>query len=189
MRGLLSLIFSTHPELIRLERGLIVLACSDRYAHRIVAAVRKRMPHVVWSILQREETVIEDVKGRVMLSREAEGLGRKWELLQRVRNERYDIVVTSWTNESGFGLLKLLSLLANARYVFAYNENIDAMVLTRDQWRAIRSHLWWRLTHRSGGGFWRPVLVGLSWMFLFPLGVLYLSFRTLIVLLQEKSRP
>lgn len=188
MRGLLSMLLSSHPDVARLRRGLIVFACSDRYSHKIVEAVRRWMPRVTWTILQRDETVLPKFKGRVILSRGVESLSGKSALLRRIRREQFDIVVTSWTNEPSYTMLKVLSLLANGRFVLACNENNDAMFLIRDQWRAIRSHLWWRLTHRSGGSMWRSFLNLLSWIFLFPLGAVYLVLRTLLVVLRKRAR-
>ena len=189
MRGSLSMLFSSHPEVARLRRGLIVLACSDRYSHRIVQAVTEWMPHVTWTILQREETVFPKVKGQVFLSRGAEGISGKWELLRRMRGERFDIVVTTWTNEPTYAGLKLFSVLADARFVLAYNENIDAVFLVPRHARTFVSHLWWRLTHRPGGRVLHPLLNSLSWLFLFPLGVVYLVTKTLFVVLRERLRP
>lgn len=182
------MLFSSHPEVARLRRGLIVLACSDRYSHKIVQAVTEWMPHVTWTILQREETVFSKAKGHVILTRQAEGITRKWGLLRRIRGERFDIVVTSWTNEPTSAGLKVLSLLANARFVLAYNENLDAVFLVPRHGRIVISHLWWRLTHQSGGGVFRPLLNALSWLVLFPLGVVYLASKTFFVVLQERFR-
>lgn len=187
MRGLFSILFASHPEVTRLQRGLIVLSCSDRHSQKIVEAVCRRMPQVAWTILQREETVFPKFRGTVILSRGVGSLSGKSALLRKIRSERFDIVVTSWTNEPSYTMLKVLSLLANGRFVLAYNENIDAMFLVRDQWRVIRSHLWWRLTHRTGGSAWRSFLTILSWIFLFPLGVAYLVLRTIPVVLRKRD--
>ncbi len=180
MRGLFSIVFSPPPDESRFKTGLMILSCTERHAVAIRRFAEERYPHISWTILYRYDSSGVFHDSAVMFSSEAVTIRKKLDLLLKIRRSRYDVVYTAWTNEESFGLLKALSLLTNFRYNRVFNENIDAFYLHRSNFSNWRRHLLWRWASHSELRYVAANL--LSWLFLFPLGLLYLLVRVVFLL-------
>ncbi len=188
MRGLIGTLFGPEPSLEEFRLGLIVLSCSESYAARIAARAMEWMPHVQWTVMQRFEPGISGAEIETIYSSHAVSIPRKIAQLARVRKQRFDVVVVACTNEASFIPLKVFALVTGSQAFAVFNENIDAYFLHRKSIPVLLDHWRWRLSlsyhHRPG----RLFAIALSWLFLFPLGCLYLLSRVLFLVARKKLR-
>ncbi|MFH0992617.1 MAG: hypothetical protein V1799_21685 [bacterium] len=178
MRGLITIIRNAPPDLAAYQHGLIILSCTNAHKELILSRLKNWMPHLSWSILQREEYYPEGEYTEILTSLTSETVAQRLVFLRNLRKKDFDVCVMTWTGEPSYGLLKLLALLSNAHCFIVINENGDGFIFNRSSWSIVHQHWNWR---RQGGhthGIGRELLEILSWIFLFPLGFVYLVFRT-----------
>lgn len=188
MKGLASLLRSSSGEVSHIRRGLVILACTDVHKKGIVARVTSWMPHVQWTILQRDTLGYETHTDEMILSKDAVGPMQQLSFLRSIRRRSFDVAVVSWTGEPSYGALKTLAFLSGARNILVCNENYDAYFLARNNWRIVRSHIVWRLERSHGKGLLTTGLGVLSWLILFPLGVIGILAKTTILELSKRAR-
>ncbi|MBI3788661.1 MAG: hypothetical protein HY276_10465 [Ignavibacteriales bacterium] len=188
MRGLLSIARLSFPDIKQFRKGIIVATCSDDHAERISTYVVQWLPHVEWVLVKRQEPAIAAFKGETFFTGQATTFVQQFALLRSLRRRKADIVVVAWTSEASFGLLKLAGLLSNTRSIIAFNENVDAFFLVLKNHRIIRHHLRWRFAGKMLSKGRRIVLEALSWIFLFPLGVVSTIVGALYLVIRKRLR-
>lgn len=188
MRGLLSIARWSFPDIKKFHKGIIVAGCSDENAQRIAHSCSQWLPHVNWAMVKRHEPVIASFTGETIFTFHETTIARQFALLRLLRKEKADIVVLTWTNEASFGSLHIAGLFFNARSFIVFNENIDAFFLVVKNHRIIRHHLRWRFAGKILRKGKRVLLEALSWMFLYPFGVLSTLAGTLYLVIRKRMR-
>lgn len=188
MRGLLSIVRLSFPVIKKFRKGIIIAACSDEYAQRISQYISNWMPYVEWVMVKRQEPVISAFKGETIFTLYATTFVQQLALLRSLRKKKADIVVLTWTNEASFGFLQCAGLLLHARSYIVFNENVDAFFLVVRNHRIIRHHFRWRFAGKALSKGKRIILDVLSWIFLFPLGVLATVFGTAYIVIRKRRR-
>lgn len=175
-RGILSLLLNPPANERSFRKGLMILSCSEHNALRIREFARQRDTHIDWEILYRYDPTGVFKGEKLLLSSDAMSLIKKLTLLKELRSRKYDVVYVAWTNEPSYSFLKVFALFSNFGYLRVFNENLGAFYFIRSNYKNWKRHLLWRSQSQSEVKLF--FLNTLSWIFLFPLGLLYLLFQT-----------
>jgi hypothetical protein len=188
MRGIFSILFSKNPDLSKFHKGLIILSCSDKYAERIARRVHEWQPSINWSIVKRYEPSFDWFKCETIFSCYANTLTKEIKLIKTIRNKKFDIVIITGTNEPSFAPLKMMGILTGYKSLLIFNENIDAFFVNRDNWRTLIGHARWRLRDKNVLSGHNLLLTMLSWLFLFPIGIVYIILKTVFLVIRKQLR-
>ncbi len=188
MRGIRSIFFSLPADIDRLKTGLFVRSCSDQHGDEILRRIRLRMPQIPWSVVRRFEPAEPDPAGRVFISSQAVTVPKKVSLIRNLRKERFDVVVVAWTGEKSFNPLKIAACFSNFRYLLVYNENYGAFFAVKKNRSYLLRHIRWRMRDRGLFTFRKPGFTVLSWIFLYPPGVAFITLRTGFLVLRRLIR-
>jgi hypothetical protein len=181
MRGIGSMLFRPMPVTPDFKTGLIVLSCSEDYAVLIVEYLKKKYPRTTWTLLYRYDPSGVFAGERVIYSSDAFSVGKKIAMLTDIRRRAFDVVYIAATDEISFGMLKVFGFLSHFEYFGMITENLENILIHAGNRGRVWKHfaMRWRV-HKV----FRTVLTGiLSWLLLFPLGLLYIIGRTCYLVL------
>lgn len=177
MRGLLSVFRGSFPDLSTIRKGIVVLSCSTAVGTRIVTRLTAWLPLVQWTVVQRGEHPFPVKVHKTLNTQQAETFVQQLHLLRALRRESTDLVVVAWTNEPSFRRLQWLGLMAGGKSILVFNEHAEAFFLVRANFGVIVRHWAWR-KGIQGLDFSKAMIRSLLRVMLFPVGLLYLLFRT-----------
>ncbi|GEM_PF-7069895 len=178
MKGIVSHLFGSYPDLNSLKRGVLIVSCSDALGRRVMQRLTEWIPHTQWQIVKREEPTIEGYEASTHYTLHSRTLGEQWSFIRRLREHRYDLAVVVWGNEEGYRTLKWLPLFLGVRAVLVFNENIDAFYCIGRNYRVLWQHWRWRRTSRTSRSVSGRLAERLLQMICAPLGLLYVVVRT-----------
>ena len=175
-RGLASIFFNVRPDESTFSRGLLILSCSEAHALDILRFAKTRHATTHWTILYRYDATGAFRDDNIIFSSDADSVGKKLQLLRQIRVSEYDIIYVAWTNEPSFSFLKIFALFSGFGYLKIIDEHLNAFYLLRADVGSWRGHMSGRWRNRKGR---RSILLNvLSWIVLFPLGIMFVVART-----------
>ena len=179
----MSILFNSPPDEKIFTKGLMILSCSEDNAIRMMDFAKKHGSWIDWTILYRYDSGNVFKGEKLMLSSDADTVLKMFRMVVSIRGERFDIVYVAWTNEPSYGFLKILGLLSNFSYLRIFDENLETFYFVRKYFGNWQRHLLRRWKTRPS---LRYLLMNtLSWIFLFPVGMVYLFFQTFRYLIRS----
>lgn len=188
MRGVPALLLGSFPAVDTLHRGVVIISGPDDRGERVLMRLREWTPGTSWQVVKRGEPSPKGLEGTTRFTTDVRTAVQQWGLIRELRSGRFDVAVGVWDGTAGYGMLRCLPFLLNARSVLIFNENIDAFYLLARNWKHLRDH--WR-SRRSG----RPraeVLQYLGRMIsslvLAPLGMMYVLIKVSYLVIRKYIR-
>jgi hypothetical protein len=182
--GLLSLL-TNRMQYDSKVRSILFAASADwKFSNKAKEWVEKKFVNANILYIIRDDYPDGYEKEAKIVSTSIISLSSKLKTVLELRKRRFDIVVVVWSGERSYGALKLLALVVAAKSILVFNENVDCFWLMRQNYHVFLNHIINRFRQKVGSASQLPIQFYffrriLSFIFLLPLGMLYVITRVL----------
>lgn len=176
---MLRLLIKDNPDYSKILSILFIVSGNWDEAELIEPILKSWFPNVEITYVLRDSYPESFDNKKKIITTYATKFKAKYEIINHLRKQNFDVTVCCWSNKQGFLALKSLGFVVKPKSMLIFNENLDCFWLTRSNLKIVIKHYIWRLSQKSKFNNSKFILTILTTIFLLPLGLLYVTIRSL----------
>ncbi len=165
------------PSDIGVKKICFVMTCNWNAGFEIEQKLRSKFQNARILFVLRSPHPVYYTDKDVIISTNAISITAKLEMIKELRKNYFDVVATCWNGEPTFGVLRLLCYLLKTEHLLIFeNENSYYWMVRNNIDRAFG------IIARLSFKYLKKIL---SYVFLFPAGILYVTLKGLYYKIQQ----